>query len=126
ISWTLVYDTIYALQDKKDDLASGQVKSTAITFGEHVKWWLTGFSTISVAGFACAGYMAGLGPAYYLLGVGGPALHYAWQITTLRVESVKDCWSKFVANRWIGLMVAAGLTVDWLTMDWLAEALASL
>ena len=32
ISWTLMYDTIYAYQDRKDDLKIG-VKSTAILFG---------------------------------------------------------------------------------------------
>ena len=39
IFWTLFYDTIYAYQDRQDDLIIG-VKSTAILFGEHAKKWL--------------------------------------------------------------------------------------
>ena len=34
VAWTLVYDTIYAHQDKKDDVLAG-IKSTALTFGKH-------------------------------------------------------------------------------------------
>jgi len=33
VAWTLVYDTLYAHQDKKDDVKLG-LKSTALTFGE--------------------------------------------------------------------------------------------
>jgi len=32
VTWTLVYDTIYAHQDRKDDEKLGH-KSTALTFG---------------------------------------------------------------------------------------------
>ncbi|ETS62684.1 hypothetical protein PaG_02419 [Moesziomyces aphidis] len=43
ICWTLVYDTIYAHQDKTDDVHAG-VKSTALLFGEHTKPVLSAFS----------------------------------------------------------------------------------
>ena len=36
IFWTLSYDTIYAYQDKEDDISSN-VKSTAVLFGERGK-----------------------------------------------------------------------------------------
>ena len=36
IFWTLAYDTIYAHQDKEDDVLIG-VKSTALHFGESTK-----------------------------------------------------------------------------------------
>ena len=39
IFWTLFYDTIYALQDIKDDSLIG-VKSTARLFGNKLKYWL--------------------------------------------------------------------------------------
>jgi 4-hydroxybenzoate polyprenyltransferase len=32
VSWTVVYDTLYAHQDKKDDARLG-LRSTALTFG---------------------------------------------------------------------------------------------
>lgn len=36
ILWTLIYDTIYAHQDKVDDIKVG-VKSTALAWGENTK-----------------------------------------------------------------------------------------
>lgn len=36
ISWTLIYDTIYAHQDKTDDILIG-VKSTALAWNENTK-----------------------------------------------------------------------------------------
>ena len=41
VAWTLVYDTIYAHQDAKDDLKVG-IRSTALRFGEDSKVWLAG------------------------------------------------------------------------------------
>ena len=35
-SWTIVYDTIYACQDREDDVHAG-VKSTALLFGSYVR-----------------------------------------------------------------------------------------
>lgn len=60
VCWTLVYDTIYAHQDKDDDTKVG-VKSTALRFGDNTRIWLTGFSTASVLGMTLAGYNADLG-----------------------------------------------------------------
>lgn len=39
--WTMVYDTLYAHQDKADDVAAG-VKSTALRFGDNTPSWLAG------------------------------------------------------------------------------------
>ncbi|KAG2605759.1 hypothetical protein PVAP13_4NG219900 [Panicum virgatum] len=60
ICWTLVYDTIYAHQDKKDDFKAG-VKSTAITFGDNTKYWLSGFGAACITSLALTGYNAHLG-----------------------------------------------------------------
>ena len=48
ICWTLVYDTIYAHQDKDDDIVVG-IKSTALLFGVNTKAWLSGFAASSVS-----------------------------------------------------------------------------
>ncbi len=40
IIWTLGYDTIYAYQDRVDDLKQN-IKSTAVYFGEDGKWFVT-------------------------------------------------------------------------------------
>ncbi|XP_067846143.1 4-hydroxybenzoate polyprenyltransferase, mitochondrial isoform X2 [Heptranchias perlo] len=54
IMWTLIYDTIYAHQDKTDDVLVG-VKSTALRFQEQTKQWLLGFSTVMLTGLTVVG-----------------------------------------------------------------------
>ena len=49
-----------ALQDRKDDFKAG-VKSTAVTFGDNTKYWLSGFGAACINCLALAGYNAHLG-----------------------------------------------------------------
>lgn len=64
ICWTIVYDTIYAHQDKKDDLAIG-IKSTALRFGDNTKPWLSGFATTMVSGLVTTGIVCDQTWPYY-------------------------------------------------------------
>ncbi|KAI4356924.1 hypothetical protein L6164_000905 [Bauhinia variegata] len=59
ICWTLVYDTIYAHQDKKDDIKAG-VKSTALLFGDSTKKWIAGFGFTSIGCLALSGFNANI------------------------------------------------------------------
>ncbi|CAI5483978.1 unnamed protein product [Closterium sp. Yama58-4] len=54
ICWTLVYDTIYAHQDKADDITAG-VKSTALLFGHRTPLYLSLFSAAAITSLAAAG-----------------------------------------------------------------------
>lgn len=56
VCWTLVYDTIYAHQDKLDDVKAG-VKSTALLFGEQTRPWLSGFAAGSAGLWALSGML---------------------------------------------------------------------
>jgi 4-hydroxybenzoate polyprenyl transferase len=59
IAWTVVYDTLYAHQDKKDDRKLG-LKSTALTFGDTwTKPILTGCAAVTWGGWMLAGYNCG-------------------------------------------------------------------
>ncbi|KAL6626216.1 hypothetical protein ACP70R_029942 [Stipagrostis hirtigluma subsp. patula] len=60
ICWTLVYDTIYAYQDREDDLKVG-VKSTASRFGDKTKYWISGFGAACIGSLALSGYSTDLG-----------------------------------------------------------------
>ncbi|KAI8971880.1 UbiA prenyltransferase family [Mycotypha africana] len=112
VCWTLVYDTIYAHQDKKDDIRAG-VKSTALRFGERTPQWLTGFSTAFVGMTALAGYMNGQGLPFYLISVLGTASHLAWQLRTVNYNDTASCWSKFKSNTWAGAILWSGIVADY-------------
>eukprot|EP00128_Syssomonas_multiformis_P003979 Colp12_sorted_trinity150504_noHs@16971 len=107
ISWTLVYDTIYAHQDKKDDVLVG-VKSTALRFGDNTPLWLSGFSTLTTASLVLSGLAADqTWPFYTSVALG--AGHLAWQLRTVDLNNTQDCMSKFISNKWYGLLILSGI-----------------
>ncbi|KAI0041336.1 4-hydroxybenzoate polyprenyl transferase [Auriscalpium vulgare] len=113
-SWTLYYDTIYACQDKGDDVKAG-VKSTALLFGSRVKAVLAFFAALFTASLAFAGHLNKQGPAFFALTVGGSGLHLGKQLITLDVENVRSCLVAFEVNGFaFGSIVWAGLFVDYL------------
>jgi 4-hydroxybenzoate polyprenyltransferase len=110
IAWTLGYDTIYAHQDKEDDILVG-VKSTALKLGAGTRPWLVGFYTTAVVFFAAAGIVDGLGwPFFVALALG--ALQLAWQVADVDLDDAADCLVKFKSNRYFGWILAAGLFAD--------------
>ncbi|XP_017891281.2 4-hydroxybenzoate polyprenyltransferase, mitochondrial [Ceratina calcarata] len=109
VSWTLVYDTIYAHQDKVDDAIVG-VKSTALKFGDRTKRYLSGFSTITTTGLIASGVLAAQTWPYYTA-VGLVAGHLANQIYTLNTDDPADCAEKFKSNKTIGAILFAGIVL---------------
>lgn len=58
LNWniSLNFFDICLFQDISDDILLG-IKSTAIKFKEHTKYWLTGFSAIMTSGLTIGGIM---------------------------------------------------------------------
>ena len=110
IAWTLGYDTIYAHQDKEDDLLVG-VKSSALKLGDKTRPWLFGFYAVAAALFALAGWLDGLGPWFYA-GLGLGAAQLAWQAARVDIKNPADCLAKFKSNRLFGWLVLGGLFAD--------------
>ncbi|XP_075523588.1 4-hydroxybenzoate polyprenyltransferase, mitochondrial isoform X2 [Primulina tabacum] len=107
VLWTLVYDTIYAHQDKEDDLRVG-VKSTALRFGDSSKKWITGFGIACITSLALSGYNANLAWPYFSFLMAASS-QLAWQIMTVDLSSRVDCNKKFVSNKWFGAIVYCGI-----------------
>jgi 4-hydroxybenzoate polyprenyltransferase len=110
IFWTLGYDTIYAHQDKEDDVLIG-VKSTALLFGANSKPWLSVFYGAAVLSFALALWMIGAGFATYL-GLAAAALHAVWQLQSFDHSNSALCLKLFKSNRTFGLLFLTGLLMD--------------
>ncbi|XP_061047010.1 4-hydroxybenzoate polyprenyltransferase, mitochondrial [Eubalaena glacialis] len=109
IMWTLIYDTIYAHQDKRDDALIG-LKSTALLFREDTKQWLSGFTVAMLGALSLVGVNIGQTVPYYtaLAAVGA---HLAHQIYTLDIHRPEDCWDKFTSNRTTGLIIFLGIVL---------------
>jgi len=107
VAWTMVYDTIYAMQDQRDDSVVG-VRSTARRFAGAPRRWLSLFAMLALASWAVAGLLTRFGPLYFLpLAV--IALHFAWQIAFLKPHDQADCLAKFKANAQVGWLLLAGI-----------------
>lgn len=90
----MLYDTIYACQDKKDDVKMG-VRSTALLFGSWIRPLLIACAIGFVAMLAFAGAFNGQSLPYFIISVGGTALHLVWQFATVDLEEPESCWSEF-------------------------------
>ncbi len=104
LAWTLVYDTIYAHQDKNDDLLVG-IKSTALKLGDRTKPFLYMCSGIMILCLAIAGWQAGLNMRIYVPGLTLVGAHLLWQCWNVNLENPNDCLSKFKSNQWLGVLV---------------------
>ena len=107
ILWTLGYDTIYAHQDKEDDVLIG-VKSSALALGGATRPWLFVFYGGAIAFTAWAGFAAGLSwPFYVVLALGAAQL--AWQAARIALDDPHDCLAKFKSNRLYGWLLLGGI-----------------
>ncbi|XP_017964850.1 4-hydroxybenzoate polyprenyltransferase, mitochondrial [Drosophila navojoa] len=109
VCWTIVYDTIYAHQDKLDDLQIG-VKSTALRFGENTKVWLSCFTAAMLAGLTSAGYACDQTVPYYAA-VAVVGAHLVQQIYSLNIDNPSDCAKKFLSNQQVGLILFLGIVL---------------
>ena len=110
IFWTLAYDTIYAHQDKDDDVLIG-VKSTALNFGRHTLPWLAGFFALALVFIDAAIWLAG-GSLIAHIGLAAAAVHAAWQLARFDGNDAARCLRLFRSNRTFGLLILAPLLLD--------------
>ena len=106
VFWTLGYDTIYALQDKVDDLKI-KVKSTAIKFGHDLKNFLFFCYISSIALLVALGFLTGRSFIYFIL-IAIAALHLVFQVIIIQKikSNNKDKIQKvFNSNNSFGLLI---------------------
>jgi 4-hydroxybenzoate polyprenyltransferase len=110
ILWTMGYDTIYALQDLRDDSIIG-VRSTARLFGASVRpaigLLFAGAVILAEAALltAKAGLLAQLGLLAF-------AAHLVWQVQAIDPGDQQRALMLFRSNRDAGLLLFAGIALD--------------
>ncbi|XP_032680687.1 4-hydroxybenzoate polyprenyltransferase, mitochondrial [Odontomachus brunneus] len=107
VCWTIVYDTIYAHQDRSDDILLG-MKSTAIKFGDDTKFYLSGFAIAMIACLVNSGILAAQTWPYYTT-VGLVAAHIGNQIYFLNINNPTDCAKRFISNHKVGMILFTGI-----------------
>jgi len=107
IVWTIIYDTLYAMVDREDDLAIG-VKSTAILFGRLDLLMIGILMIIMLILLLFLGWRYELSWPWYA-GLVVVLLLFVRQQWTIRGREREACFRAFLNNNWVGLAIFLGL-----------------
>ena len=110
IAWTVGYDTIYALQDARDDAVVG-IRSTARLFGSNARLGVGLFYAAAAALALAAIVVVGGGPVA-LTGWVAYAAHLAWQTSRIEGADPATALALFRSNRDAGLILFAGIALQ--------------
>lgn len=112
VLWAAVYDTMYAMVDRKDDEKIG-IKSTAILFGEADRLIIAVMQGMTLFALWLAGDETGLG-IWYRAGLAAAAVFFAFQLWLIRGREPEACFRAFNNNHFVGLVIFVGLALDYL------------
>ena len=112
VVWSVVYDTMYAMADREDDIKAG-VKSTAILFGDADRVIIGILQATVLLGLFLLGQQLGLGEAFYVSLVVVVTLG-VYQQYLIRQRQPAQCFKAFLNNNWLGAAVFAGLVISYL------------
>ncbi len=110
VLWALVYDTMYAMVDKEDDLKIG-VKSTAILFGEQDREIMAVLQVIILLLLVQVGRMQDLSWIYYIV-LGAASGFFVYQQKLIFHRNKADCFKAFLNSNWFGLTLFVGLVLE--------------
>ena len=110
VVWTMVYDTMYAMVDREDDIYVG-VKSTAILFGELDRAFVGVFQIMMMITMVIIGDKVGFGHWYNVALMIGAGL-FVYQQRLIRDRDPQRCFRAFLNNNWFGLIVFLGIVMD--------------
>jgi len=108
--WTIGYDTIYALQDARDDAIVG-IKSTARLFGRNVRAGVTLFYLATVLMVQAAFFSVGAS-VIAELGLTLFAVHLVWQVRRIDGATAQTALKLFRSNRDAGLILFSAIALE--------------
>ncbi len=112
VIWAVIYDTMYAMVDRDDDLEAG-VRSTAILFGEADRFIIAGLQVSMLLGLVMLGTRVGLGIWFYA-SVAAAALFFLFQQWLIKERDRSDCFVAFLNNNFVGMSLFIGIALDYL------------
>jgi 4-hydroxybenzoate polyprenyltransferase len=111
VIWSVIYDTLYAMVDRDDDIAIG-LKSTAIRFGSHDLMILRILKFVMIFLLVWLGLRLQLGWPWFI-GVSIAAILFVRQQYQVRNRDRQACFNAFLNNNWVGVAIWAGLVMNY-------------
>jgi len=110
--WTIYYDTIYASQDKRDDV-NASIGSTALAFGGNIKMILHICGAVMLSLMIAFGIVQGLGLAYFLISIAFSSLYLLRQLSVTDFDNPRSCLREFENNAfYFGAIIWSGMYID--------------
>jgi 4-hydroxybenzoate polyprenyltransferase len=109
--WVTVYDTIYAMVDRSDDVKIG-VRSTAILFGDSDRHIIAVLQVMTLLALYLAGRMLHLKDWYYG-GLTAGAVFFIYQLWLIRARDRDACFQAFLNNNYFGMSVFIGILLNY-------------
>lgn len=107
--WSVIYDTMYAMTDRDDDLKIG-VKSTAILFGKNDVFILAVLTVLFVIMLALTGILFQLSVVYYVF-LSGAVYVLIYNLILIRDRLPGRCFQAFKNNNLAGLFIFMGILI---------------
>jgi 4-hydroxybenzoate polyprenyltransferase len=114
VIWSVIYDTLYAMVDREDDLSIG-LKSTAIFFGSYDLAVLRVLKLLMIVLLVLLGVMLGLAWPWFV-GVAVAAGLFVRQQVEVRQRDRDACFKAFLNNNWVGVALFTGLLAAYMVV----------
>ena len=111
VIWAVIYDTMYAMVDRDDDLNAG-IRSSAILFGDADRFVIGGLQLCMLLGLLMLGSRYDFGVWYYLALI-AVAIFMVFQQWLLRDRNTDAAFAAFRNNHYVGLSVFVGIALDY-------------
>jgi 4-hydroxybenzoate polyprenyltransferase len=112
VVWAAVYDTIYAMIDREDDLRIG-VKSSAILFADMDKLLIFVMQAMMIFALVLAGQSMHFG-AWYYGGLTMAAVLFLYQQWLIRNREPAGCLRAFLNNQYVGMVIFIGILLQFI------------
>jgi len=111
VLWACIYDTLYAMTDREDDVKIG-VKSSAILFADMDRLIIGIMQGMMLFALILVGRAMNFGH-WYLAGVAAAALFFLYQQWLIRDREPARCFRAFLNNQHVGLCVFIGILLEY-------------
>ena len=110
VIWAAVYDTIYAMVDREDDITIG-VKSSAILFADMDRLLIGALQAMMLLALVLAGRDMSFGGWYYA-GLTAAAVLFLYQQWLIRARQPAECLRAFLNNNYVGMAIFIGVLLQ--------------
>ncbi|HKT73391.1 MAG TPA: 4-hydroxybenzoate octaprenyltransferase [Steroidobacteraceae bacterium] len=111
VIWAAVYDTMYAMVDREDDLKIG-VKSSAILFADMDRLLIFVMQAMMLFALVLVGRNLGLGQ-WYRSGIAAAGVLFLYQQWLIRKRRPAGCLRAFLNNNYVGMAIFIGLLLEY-------------